>query len=481
MEIDARSLATGELQVDLCIVGGGPAGISVAHEFIGSNLSVVVLESGGHGFEPGLQELNEGSVEGDPYAGPKATRHRQLGGAANIWNTRVGRTMGGKYAPLDAPDLEQSDPALRWPLAYTELVPFYQRAHRLLGLGPFAFEASDWAADLGAAPMLDRHLINRVYQIGPRTPFTRTYLRALGECGNIAVYHHAHARGFRTDNQRRVVAVEAVTAAGSPFQVGARAVVLAAGAIENARLLLIGADKLGLGENRKWIGRCFMEHPRDRSLVLIPRAAVASDLWRYYGRKRSTTGVIVGGRIAVAREAVEAGFANASISLLPGHEPGRPSAIGRLLEPLMGRRVPSTFRVVVNLEQSPDPENRVVLAPERDRLGLHRVQLHWRWREKDQAALERLRTGLIAWLSAWGKVEEHRDVPLDPNAHHHSGTTRMHADPAMGVVDATGRVDRTENLYLAGASVFPAAGWANPTLTVVALGIRLADRLKQIL
>jgi choline dehydrogenase-like flavoprotein len=77
-----------------------------------------------------------------------------------------------------------------------------------------------------------------------------------------------------------------------------------------------------------------------------------------------------------------------------------------------------------------------------------------------------------------GRVLVGADDPPDPNAHHHVGTTRMHADARLGVVDADSRVHGLANLFVTGSSVFPTGGFANPTLTIVALALRLADHLE---
>lgn len=108
-----------------------------------------------------------------------------------------------------------------------------------------------------------------------------------------------------------------------------------------------------------------------------------------------------------------------------------------------------------------------------------RVALHWRWREPEQRGLERLRERIVTAFQAagLGRVTLDAGRRPDPNAHHHAGTTRMHADPRQDVVDPESKVHGTENLFVAGASVFPSAGFANPTLTIVALALRLADRL----
>jgi choline dehydrogenase-like flavoprotein len=136
-------------------------------------------------------------------------------------------------------------------------------------------------------------------------------------------------------------------------------------------------------------------------------------------------------------------------------------------------------RLLMNVEQFPNPDNRVVLGSACDRFGVPRATLHWRWTDRDQGRLLKLRDVLRDGIegAGLGKVE-FADVPPNPLAHHHAGTTRMHADPRQGVVDSDGRIHGMENLYVTGGSVFPTAGFANPTLTIVALALRLGDHLK---
>jgi choline dehydrogenase-like flavoprotein len=135
------------------------------------------------------------------------------------------------------------------------------------------------------------------------------------------------------------------------------------------------------------------------------------------------------------------------------------------------------FSVLLNVEQSPHPENRVMLSARRDSLGVLLPALHWSWRADDHARLERLRARVATELEVVGAVTIDRAAPPDPNAHHHAGTTRMHDDPSHGVTDRHGRVHGTENVYVAGASSFPTAGFVNPVLTIVALSVRLARHL----
>jgi choline dehydrogenase-like flavoprotein len=135
--------------------------------------------------------------------------------------------------------------------------------------------------------------------------------------------------------------------------------------------------------------------------------------------------------------------------------------------------------VLLDLEQPPHRENRIRLSDPRDRLGQQRAVVDWRWRGGDEAGRQRIREVFARELERGGagRLQVSRETALDPAIHHHAGTTRMHPDPALGVVDGELRVHRMENLYVTGASVFPTAGVANPTLTVVALSLRLADHL----
>ena len=118
-------------------------------------------------------------------------------------------------------------------------------------------------------------------------------------------------------------------------------------------------------------------------------------------------------------------------------------------------------------------------------MGMPRVRLSWTYGEKDYADLERSVEGLADALGASGEgrlcwsIPRSQFLATSSASRHHMGTTRMHPDPAEGVVDADGRVHGLSNLYIAGCSVFPTSGIGNPTLTLLALAMRLSDHLKR--
>jgi choline dehydrogenase-like flavoprotein len=150
---------------------------------------------------------------------------------------------------------------------------------------------------------------------------------------------------------------------------------------------------------------------------------------------------------------------------------------------------------VIRAEQAPNPDSRITLSEECDALGVPRIKLDWQMSNIDKHSIKRLMNAFdeelrglglgtvepAAWLDDHSKCWE--VDPLVSNhaigGYHHMGTARMSTTPNRGVVDEDCRVHGVENLYIAGSSVFPTGGWANPTLTILALGIRLADRVRE--
>jgi choline dehydrogenase-like flavoprotein len=507
MKRDAEQLRDGTtLDADLCIIGGGPGGMTLARELVGLPARVIWLESGGLQAEESAQILNEGAFIGAPYAGLRQTRHRQLGGTTRTWNTRLNGELGAKYVPLDPCDFEPRSgiEPNGWPFRHEHLQLFYERAQVVCGLGPFEYDGSHWCDERKTFALPDPRIRRSVYQFGPASAWSETSLREVVASENVGLFYHATACALKMHgNQRSVASVEAATLAGNRFRVNAAKIVLAAGAIENARLLLVSREpgQGAPGNEHDWVGRCFMEHPRDRALSLIP---ARSDIYAeaaFYDRHTAPDGTLIGGRIALdSRTIVEERLVNGSVTLLPLMRERRGVRLfGSLAARMMGRskskasagygwslaprsdRIFQGFQLLLNTEQLPHPDNRVLLSRATDQLGVPKPEVHWRWRTQDQSRLERLRTIVAEAIEAAGigQVETSMDCSPDPNAHHHAGTTRMHEEPRLGVVDADSRVHGTDNLYITGSSVFPTAGFANPTLTIVALALRLADHLKQ--
>jgi choline dehydrogenase-like flavoprotein len=294
------------------------------------------------------------------------------------------------------------------------------------------------------------------------------------------------------------------TLSGRRGQVRSDIFVLAAGGIENARLLL-SSDGLGRPKRSSsgWLGRGFMEHPVDASLRLISPTEAQSPDPAFFAPHELEGGTLGMGRLGFS-EALqrEERLPSASIRLIPedavtesrevtsvlsrgaakfSHVRHRIARAAGRLGYAPKRPGPHTHRILIDLEQFPHFGNRIELSNMTDRLGCPRVRLYWSWGGPDEEGRTRILEVAKRELmrSGMGSVHSDPDRSFNPNSHHHMGATRMHANPDGGVVNQDLRVHGMENLFVVGSSVFPTSGFANPSLTSVALALRLADRLTQ--
>jgi choline dehydrogenase-like flavoprotein len=528
---DARTIAAGAaLRADICIVGAGIAGITIAREFIGRSASVVLVEGGGLEFTKSLRELptvlrrhtldeqalTGGRNAGQPYYPLRFTRVRAFGGSSRAWHEQ----RGVHARPLDAIDFSARDglPEHGWPICREELEPYYERAQQVCALGPFAYDAETWEAQGYGAPLpLDRRLVRSVMlQFGRRSRFNR-YEDELARAENVNLVLHATAVHL-ADKGGRVVRIDCATMSGKRFSVQARTFVVAAGAIETARLLLASTDSrpAGIGNSRDLLGRCFMEHPDAAVGYLIPDPQLDRNAFRLYQHQSAGKDVTVEAMFRLSESVLRSErLLNAVLRLRPTYRSGMTAAVQsaqvvrrsvhhgvatpglarHALRSILGApqivrhyatwrsgRPSDVFGIDVMAEQAPTMSSRVRLARRRDRLGVPMTVLDWRLTSLDWDSIRRTMeifgnavraAGVGTVISSLGKTP-----PAVFGNWHHLGTTRMHRDPAHGVVDENCRVHEMDNLYIAGGSVFPTGGYANPSLTIVALSLRLADHLR---
>jgi choline dehydrogenase-like flavoprotein len=487
--LDARGVADGaELECEVCVIGAGAAGITLARQLEAIPARVVVLESGGFETDDETQLLSDGEVVGQKYAPLTATRVRVFGGSTSHWE--------GWCRPLDKRDLVErvwvSDSG--WPLAWPELDRYYAPAHVICQLGPYDYRPERWSRITGRQPLPlhdDRWLEPAVYQFSP-TRFGAVYRQELARAANVRVFLHANATQIvRRPGARAVERVDVATLSGRRFTVKARYVVVAAGGIENARLLL--ASQLG----NDLVGRYFTEHPHaSAALVALPKSLLGDSFYRL----RRAPDVYVRGALATStrlereRQILRLGATLDRIAddpLVPhgSSEERRAEELGEAVaavaRSLDGRGEHDLYALFVRWEQSPNPDSRITLGSERDALGVPKVRLDWRLTELDRRTVREALKALAVALGAAGLGRLYARPMVEeafwPNiffGFHHLGTTRMHRHPGRGVVDADCRIHGLENAYVAGSSVFPTGGYANPTLTIVALSLRLADHLK---
>ena len=276
MFIDANTLDSGAvIQADICIIGAGAAGISLAREFIGSSLRVCILESGGFEYDDDTQTLFEGENIGFPYYDLKSLRLRFFGGTTNHW--------AGACRPLDAIDFEKRDwvPHSGWPFSKTELDPYYEKAHVLCELGPYDYDPGTWESDESPRlPINDERVNTAMFQISPPTRFGSVYRAELKNAQNITTYLNANVIDIETSQQGDRVQRVAVTTHDQSvsFTVNAKQIVLATGAIENARVLLACNKQVaaGLGNQHDLVGRYFMEHLSLPGAIYLPSSDTTS-------------------------------------------------------------------------------------------------------------------------------------------------------------------------------------------------------------
>jgi choline dehydrogenase-like flavoprotein len=269
---DAREVpGDSALEADLCIIGAGAAGITLAREFIGRSIRVAVLESGGMDFNPETQSLYDGPVIGLPYFPLDIPRLRYFGGTTNHW--------AGVSRPFDEVDFERRDwiPFSGWPVRKQDMDPYYVRAQQVVQLTSNRWDTQSWLERDPFEPLalVEDRVVTRVDQIVP--PDLRSFGTLYGDelrlAPNVTVYLEANVTEILTDEgDAAATQVLVATLSGNRFAVSAKAFVVAVGGIDNARLLLAsrGQQPRGLGNQNDVVGRFFLEHPRFVAGVVSP-------------------------------------------------------------------------------------------------------------------------------------------------------------------------------------------------------------------
>jgi choline dehydrogenase-like flavoprotein len=443
MLLDGRTLQEGaELSCDICIVGAGPAGIAIARQLGATGLTTCLLESGGFHAEAKTQQLYRGRNVGRTYWRLDLPRVRYFGGSSNKW--------GGWCRPLDRMDFERRDWVTDsgWPISSDSLAPYYEDAHRYCELGPVDYRADSWQEDGAPLRLRDDGFEATVFQFSPPTLFGTVYRADVTEHPRTTTILHANVLEIiPAENGEAITHLRVGTLARNQFRVSARAFVLAAGGLENPRLLLASDSRVkhGIGNQHDMVGRCFMEHPHVAVGHFLP--ADPAFTGRFY-IKRELRGELVKG-VHVPDEATTRAnqLLGISISLEPpGYSIGdffnkwpRPVVLAltrmeRLLQtyPRVFTAVRQTerfirrlhvsdahhqfsralyqylqqvrsgtaaaapspvqlpiYRIYCRSEQVPNRESRVMLDRERDALGVRRALLDWRLTAQDTSNIAR--------------------------------------------------------------------------------------------
>lgn len=463
---------------DFCIVGAGPAGITLALRLAMAGWSVALLEGGDQAYSPRSQALYKCTSSGlELYA--EETRLRFLGGTSNHW--------AGRCRPFTASDFAVTPPGdlPGWPIPYAEIERYLPAAMDIVDLPQGAeFHALNAALEGGDFDA-DRFLLS------PPTRFAQKYATALNETPGLDVFLNCNCVDLEFDKASgslTAVQVSDYDLHRQPLQ--ATHFILATGAIENARQLLNSKSLLAAGvvSADGLTGRCFMEHLNIDMGNFILQDGQDTGQHQYY-----TTDAFVA--------EYRAGKGNVTTAVLSDVRTyGRTAEVKHFLENLaceMG--VASKIEFVAKfscpgdgvistmIEQFPNVQSHISLLGEKDALGVAKVNVNWALSANDRHTIKCIGSELAKQFADMGlgfvKLNDFvydTALPLKIQPHaHHMGTTRMAASPEFGVVDTNCKVFGTTNLYVAGSSIFATSGASNPTMPLLQFALRLADHLDE--
>jgi choline dehydrogenase-like flavoprotein len=425
-----------------------------------------------------------------------------------------------------------------WPMPLRELDPFFQRAQIVWNGGKFNYDVSTWSGTDAQAVPSGNVVETRISQHGPCDVFGLHYRDDLLLAPNIDVYLGCTALALESDGATGLAkSLRVARPDGQPFSVAAKIYILAGGGVENVQMLLLSdATRPGaVGNRHDNVGRYVTTHPDFRMGTVSPdNRALFDELALYDLRWKDR--YMVAGFFTIAEEVKKSEqLLNMSVALVPrgdgfGTSAHRAmtslsSAIrrreratggagdlrtilrspkdaaaalshrktrhweewrGGWSRPEVDRNEFTSIELWASPEQTPERENKYTLADTSDRLGRNRIKFDWQWSKSDRENIERSVEIFGSQLEAngFGSFRRWLDFegparPMQLGLHHPMGGTRMHVDPRLGVVDENCLVHGSANTYVAGSSVFPTGlGYANPTLTLLALTVRLADRVK---
>jgi len=524
IDLEQHAARTEPFHAKVCIVGAGIAGLILAQRLAALGIDVALLEAGGHTLEDRSQIIYNARMAARTHTGTHEGRFRTLGGSSTRW--------GGQILPYTA-DIFQPPSLLShsWPITAEEIAPFYPAAQSILGADALPFEASAFFDELHLpTPLLQSALSEIDVRFSKWAPFSRrnlanTVARDLlpPNAGRVTVYLHANVtEHLLAPDGSRIEAALVRNYAGARFRFQADHFVLAAGTIESSRLLLASRSVApsGVGNQYDQVGRYFHDH------LSVPAATLTGAAHRQllqgfapfllHGtthtakfeaspalRKRLDLLAVMAHIVIIEPEDSGAGVARALLQSLQRRDfgsalrkqlPRLPTASLDLLRlalaaKLKHRRFVSSRASVmlcIDSEQLPRPENRVRIDDELDALGLPRTVVDWNIAPIEVATLRtfaswlreglaELQLGPIDWRSEF--FDDISDLSGITDTYHPMGGLRMGNDPRASVVDTDLQVHGIGNLFIASAAVFPAGGSSNPTFTLMALTLRLAEHI----
>jgi choline dehydrogenase-like flavoprotein len=508
--------ATDFSESDVLIVGAGPVGLTLAEALSRRGIRSVLLEAGDETGTTG-ERFSRPSVDRHAFSGVRR-RHFGLGGGFNVW---AGQCL--RFHDLDFAHRSWV-PQSGWPIGLDTMSPFYAEAEQFYGISADGYHGSTWRRfGLEPASLIEEDIAFRFSVFAPEADIFARDRAAWRKRTDSLIFLNANVVGL-DGVDGSVDAVRVVTRGGRQLAFSAGRVVIAAGAIETARLLLIGGRGFpqGIGNDHGHVGAHLQDHPRfteatirpsarsprhgdftkwfsmlsDRNLRYLPRmvlsASVQEELGilngsafpRYEWPKSSMTAHLRALQDAVAGRRFDLSMMSTIKQMAADPRLAARMAKGRLRGTPFAEP-PSRVALQVQVEQNPGTSSRVRLGDSKDAFGRPQATVSWVIDDLEvrsiRGVLDRVGGFLdkqgFGSLVMTGAADDAELVSGVSDSQHQMGTARMASDPTHGVVDASGQVFGVANLYLAGGSTFPTGSYANPTLTMAANAFRLAAQL----
>jgi choline dehydrogenase-like flavoprotein len=268
MKFDTRELTHGQtIESDVCVIGAGPAGTTLSREFLCTDISVNLLESGGDKYDHDVHRLSEGTLSGELYEPLESTHLRRIGGTANNWILQMTDDQYGyRYTPLDEIDFEARPelPHSGWPIKKSDLDPYYARVQEVCEIGPYQYSSEYWAKnEMMTLPLPKEKACNSAFLFGPTRKFTKDFPEQIAASKNVNIYAYATViELIPSENGLQIEAALVRTFEGKEIYFKAKHFVISSNALQTPRLLLNSKrhHPNGIGNQHDNVGRYYMDH-----------------------------------------------------------------------------------------------------------------------------------------------------------------------------------------------------------------------------
>jgi len=499
------------IEFDICIVGSGPAGLSVAHELNNTDINVIVLESGGIEPDADYSELNKGISTGPRELDTQNSRIRCFGGASRIW--------AGVCRPFSEDDFSKKSfvPLSGWPISFEDIEPYYKDASKILGFKYENFKSKKWHSSYKTGLAFsefrrkDSLLSPMIFQRAnvKKRDFSIQFKELFENSKNIKILFNATVVKSILNKEKTLISQLQIKdiKGNNSFKIKAKKIIFAAGALENPRLLLLNKD---ISERINFTGKCFMSHPgfpnaskliHSKYGECISKPQIESSkshlLFEANAETRYKKSMLRHSIVPVAstikrKLSIYKNNINDFSDICKLVDvvdyvdfwSGLKSVTCKMTSEESRTRV---WDLSIGIEQSPNIDSFVSLSTYRDQLGVKKLNIHWDSLNDIEKNTIKNATNIFArevGITGLGKTKLSEDLlseklySREDPINHHIGTTRMSTSSATGVVDKNCKVFNIDNLYIAGSSVFTTSSMVNPTFTIIALSLRLGKYLK---